>query len=229
MKQTGPYARRPILGLVLGAALSGKQALAQEPAAKSVGVRYEISIGTHTWPGLEDIRPITGGSFDTAGFNLGGAVHWPVGRWSGGELLLGMDLAIHNNESDIRLFSEDLSVRDLYIGPSIKWVHGDLHRYSLDFGLNYHDIDIAELAGTYPYFSETVIWDDGGIGAYLGASLDFNAGTPGRRHGLSLAVKVHFVSFDVSGDEPLLVQRFGTERQTVSAPIYALQLGYRWR
>lgn len=229
MQQTGPYGPRASLGLVLGALLAVAQALAEDPAAEPTRVRYELSVGTHTWPGLKDVRALSGATFEAAGFNLGGAVHWPIDHWAGGELLLGLDLAIHNNESNIRLFSENLSLRDLYIGPSVKWMRGDRHRYSVDLGLTYHEIDLAELAGSYPNFSEIVVWNDRGVGAYLGGSFDVNAGQPGRRHGLLLAFRVHFVRFDLVGEDPLLIARFGAAAQKISGPIYSLQLGYRWR
>ncbi len=216
---------------ILGGLTGGVPVAAEESEAdlQNTRVRYEISIGTGIWPGAGDLMGTNGGSFDAVGVHLGGAVHWPVGSFANGELLLGADLAMQSNESDIRLFVEDLSLRDLYVGPSLKWVAGRRHRYSVDLGVTYHEADIAELVGSYPNYQEIVIWEERALGAYLGATLNFKAGVLGKRSGVLVAFKAHFVDFEVDAGNLLLAQTLGPGARNLSGPIYSLGIGYRWR
>jgi len=217
------------LGII--ALTGGAPVVAEESEAdlRNKRVRYEISIGTEIWPGASDLTGTNGGSFDAVGIHLGGAVHWPVGSFASGELLLGADLAMQSNESDIRLFVEDLSLRDLYVGPSLKWVAGRRHRYSVDVGVTYHEADIAELVGSYPNYQEIEVWEERALGTYLGATLNINAGLPDKQSGVLVAIKVHFVDFDVDAGNLQLAQTLGPGTRPLSGPIYSLAIGYRWR
>ena len=193
-------------------------------------VRYELAIGTHSWPGVGDLQPAAGGTFDELGFSLGGAIHWPVRRFERSELLLGVELSLMSNSSNIPSFLGDVLVRDAYFGPSLKWVFGQKHRYSLDAGITFHEIDIADVTSDFHNYAETEIWGERAVGGYVGSSLDIGAGIPDKRHGMTAAFRVHFVDFGVVADEnPQFLQTLGLDAGVLSGPVYVFQIGYRWR
>ncbi len=193
-------------------------------------VRYELAIGTQSWPGLGDLQPAAGGTFDELGFSLGGSIHWPVRRFERSELLLGVDLSLMSNSSNIPSFLGDVLVRDAYLGPSLKWVFGQRHRYSLDAGITFHEIDIAHVTSDFYNYAETEIWGESAVGGYVGSTVDIGAGIPGKRRGMTLAFRVHFVDFGVVADEnPQFLQTLGPNAGVLSGPVYVLQIGYRWR
>ncbi len=192
--------------------------------------RYEIAIGVHSWPGIASIDPVGEGSFDETGFNISLAAHWPLWRFDNSELLIGGDLGLFTNESSIPFITEDIVARAGYLGPSVKWMFGSNHRYSLDAGAGYYLLDIAEVAGEYPAFFETQLWEDAAIGAYVGGTLDFRGGRPGRNRGVMLSVKVHLVEFRQVRDEtPFFPATLGQDAGDIAGPVYMLQVGYRWR
>jgi hypothetical protein len=191
--------------------------------------RYELAIGAHLWPGLTDLAAAGGGDFDEVGFNVNLAAHWPVRRFADSELLAGLDLGVMTNDSDIRFISESVSARNAYLVPSVKWMFGDGHRYSLDAGLGYYMQDIAEVLLEYPLYGETVLWEEAGPGGYIGGTLDFRGGNPARSHGLMVSLKVHFVDFGTVRDEARLPPTLGQGAGDLTGPIYMAQVGYRWR
>ena len=192
--------------------------------------RLEISIGPHSWPALADLDVASEGSFDEIGFNLNLGIHMPVRRYGRSELLAGIDLGLLSNESDIRFRSDTLVARNGYITPSVKWVFGRGHRYSLDAGLGYYLQDVAEVAGEYPAYWETQLWEDGAVGGYLGGTIDFANGDPTNNNGIMLSCKIHFVEFgSVQDEEGIFPETLGRDAGNLSGPIYTLQLGYRWR
>ena len=191
--------------------------------------RYEIAIGGHIWPGLTDLVAAGGGEFDEAGFNVNLAAHWPVRRLSGSELLAGVDLGIMTNDSNIRFISEPLSARNAYLVPSLKWMFGHGHRYSLDAGLGYYIQDVAEVLVEYPLYAETVLWEEAAPGGYIGGTLDFRGGDPAKSRGLMVSLKVHFVDFGTVRDEGRLPPTLGQNAGDLAGPIYMAQVGYRWR
>ena len=191
--------------------------------------RYEIAIGAHSWPGLADLAAAGGGEFDPAGVNVNLAGHWPVRRFADSELLAGLDLGIMTNDSSIRFITESLSARNAYLVPSLKWMFGRRHRYSLDAGLGYYIQDIAEVLVEYPLYAETVLWEEAGPGGYIGGTLDFRGGDPARSRGLMLSLKIHFVDFGTVRDEGRLPPTLGQDAGDLAGPIYMAQVGYRWR
>jgi hypothetical protein len=192
--------------------------------------RYEIAIGGHSWPGLADIRPVRDGSFDEAGFNISLSGHWPVKRFARSELLVGGDLGFFSNESSIPFITEDVTARTGYLGPSLKWMFGSNHRYSLDAGLGYYLLDIAEVAGEYPGIFETQLWEDEAIGGYVGGTIDFGGGRPGKSRGFMLSMKVHIVEFEQVRDEtPFFPATLGQDAGDIAGPVYMFQVGYRTR
>ena len=191
--------------------------------------RYEIAIGAHSWPGLADLDAARYGEFDAAGFNISFAAHWPVKRMSDSELLAGIDLGLLANDSDIRFISESITARNGYLAPSVKWMFGRKHRYSLDAGIGYYLQDITEVIAEYPLYGETQLWEEGAAGGYLGGTIDFGGGEPSRSRGVMMSLKIHFVDFGTVRDEGRLPPTLGQDAGRLTGPIYVYQLGYRWR
>jgi len=191
--------------------------------------RYEFAVGVHSWPGLADIDAARDGEFDEVGFNINLAGHWPVMRFDDAELLVGVDLGVFVNDSDVRFISESVTARNGYVTPSVKWMFGRRHRYSLDAGLGYYLQDIAEVVTNYPLYGETTLWEDGAVGGYLGGTVDFGGGRPAKTSGLMMSLKVHFVDFGIVHDEGPLPPTLGQEAGRLSGPVYMYQVGYRWR
>jgi hypothetical protein len=191
--------------------------------------RYEIAIGAHSWPALADLDVAQSGEFDQAGFNISLAAHWPVKRFSDSELLAGVDLGLFNNDSNIRFISDSLTARNGYITPSVKWMFGNRHRYSLDAGIGYYLQDITEIAGEYPIIWETQLWEESAVGAYIGGTIDFRGGDPARSRGMMMSLKIHFVDFGTVRDDDFLPPTLGQDAGRLTGPVYMYQVGYRWR
>jgi hypothetical protein len=192
--------------------------------------RWEIGIGAQSWPGLADLDVAREGSFDEVGFNLSFAGHMPVRRLGRGQLYAGVDLGLMSNESDIRFSSDTLMARNGYIIPSVKWMLGHRHRYSLDAGIGYYLQDVAELAGGYGGYWETQLWEDGAVGGYIGGTFDFGSPEPGKTHGVTVNLKIHFVEFGRVNDEGFIYpETLGQDAGNLSGPVYAFQIGYQWQ
>ena len=191
--------------------------------------RYEIAIGANNWPGLAELDAAREGEFDTTGFNISLAAHWPVKRFADSELMAGLDLGLFTNDSDIRFISESITARNIYLAPSVKWMFGRRHRYSLDAGLGYYMQDIAEVISGYPLYGETVLWEAAAAGGYLGGTIDFGGGNPSKSSGAMMSLKVHLVDFGSVRDEGSLPPTLGPDAGRLTGPIYMYQVGYRWR
>ena len=191
--------------------------------------RYEIAIGAHSWPALANLEPAGDGQFDEVGCNINLAAHWPVRRFDESELLAGIDLGLFSNESNIRFLSDSLVARNGYLAPSVKWMFGNRHRYSLDAGIGYYLQDITEIAGNYPMYWETQLWEESAVGGYVGGTIDFRGGEPARSRGVMMSLKVHFVDFGTVRDEDFLPRTLGQDAGRLGGPVYVYQLGYRWR
>lgn len=224
-------ARLWIAGLIAALLIPEAASLAQDDVewvTTSRG-RYEIAIGGNSWPGLADLDPARDGEFDELGFSLNLAAHWPVKRFAESELLVGLDLGVLTNDSNVRFISESLVARNGYLLPSMKWMFGQRHRYSLDAGAGYYLQDIAEVITDYPLYVETRLWEQAAVGAYLGGTIDFRGGEASRSHGLTMSLKVHFVDFGTVRDEPRLPPTLGPDAGRLKGPVYVFQVGYRWR
>lgn len=191
--------------------------------------RYEVAIGAHSWPALADLEPAREGRFDEGGFNISFAAHWPLRRFAASELLAGVDIGLFANESDIRFISESIIARNGYLVPSVKWMFGNRHRYSVDAGIGYYLQDIAEVAGEYPMNWETRLWEAGAPGAYVGATVDFRGGLPSKTHGMMMSLKIHIADFGTVRDEGRLPPTLGRDAGRLDGPVYMYQVGYRWR
>lgn len=222
--------RRLHATLVLGTCLlSFGAAPTAEEAIEGGGVRYEASVGFHGWADLDDLEPVSPGDFHQSGYSLSGAAHWPLPRRGDSELRLGVDFGLFMNESDIVFISEQLISRGLYLTPSLKWKPGKNKRVSLDAGLGYYLVDIAEVVSDYGWFVETELWSASSFGGYVGGTWNFGQVTGVKRNGIILSLKIHFFDLGTVKDEdPSLPVRLGPDAGTLSGPVYQLQVGYRW-
>ena len=192
--------------------------------------RYEIAIGAHSWPGITELQPARGGDFDDVGFNVSMAGHWPLHRFDHSELLVGVDLGLFLNDSNVRFVTEEIYSRAGYLTPSAKWMFGQNHRYSIDAGAGYYLVDMVELAGDYPLTVETELWEEGAIGGYIGVTVDIGGGDAARNRGVMFSFKTHFADFGTVRDEnPGLPRTLGDDAGDLSGRIYVFQVGYRWR
>lgn len=180
--------------------------------------RWDVAIELPSWPALQDLRPAGGGSFDSVGFGIGGAWHTPVRSYANSELLLGTEISIAATGSNIAGFYEDLLARQFLLGLSAKWLLGAARNFSLDGGIGYYEVDIAEVDTSWWGTMEYEYWSASAGGAFLGVTWDVGAGRPGNDSGLSLGVRAHFVDFgSVEGQGRL------------DGPMYTLRIAYSGR
>jgi len=190
-------------------------------------------LGFQNWDELSRLTPAGGGSFDSGGFNLGGAFHWRMRERERNDLLVGLDFALFSNESGIRHIREDLLSRGLYVTPSVKLIFDDGAgpRYALDLGVGYYLVDIAEVESYYGGYSEDELWEDSAFGGYIGASVDFPTEASNRRRGFSISAKIHFFDLGVVSDEGFFLVSPGTlgpNAGSLSGPVIMFQFGYHW-
>ena len=205
--------------LVVGAVASQHD----EPVAGRADSRYEIWLAMPTWPGLSDLEPTVGGSFKQVGYGIGGSVHWALPRTR--NLMLGIEGAVMATDSDIPVFLDELLARDGYLAVSAKWLLGESRKASLDAGLGYHLLDIAQLDTDYYYGAEFQTWEEGAVGPFVGFTWD----SGGEVGGLTLGLRAHFVDFGAVQDEDVLGSVvFGRDAGDLTGPMYVVQLGYRW-
>ena len=226
---TRSIAARICVPLVL--VLLAMTAAAQAPPDSPVPVssRWDISLELPMWPSLQDLQPAAGGAFDPVGAGIGAAWHFPVRRFADSELLFGIDGFIAATESNIRGSYEDLLARHLYLGGSLKWFFGEARNLSLDAGLGYHEIDMAQVRYSYWGTYEAEHWSSSRAGGYLGMTWDAGAGRPDRRSGLSLGWRVHFVDFGRVSDEDAFFRALGSDAGRLEGPLYVLRIAYSGR
>ena len=204
-------------------------ALADEQEPVPMSSRFEAFLGISMFPALDDIRSLDGGEFDAAGLGLGGAWHFPVARRENSDILIGVDGFIAATGSNIEGFVGDVYARHLYLGLSTKWLLGERRNVSLDAGVGYHEIDMAELSD-YALGIEREVWSTSTGGAYVGATWDVGAGRPDKRGGLSLGIRAHIVDFgNVHDDSTSWPNMFGMDAGDLNGPLYMLQVGYSSR
>ena len=206
-------------------------AVAQEPKSEEIanGSRWEVWLALSSWSGLADLEPAAGGSFDSAGYGIGAAAHWPVKTFDGSELLLGMEGAIMAHDSNVPVYLDDFLARDAYVGVSAKWLLGEARNVSLDAGLAYHLLDMAQLDTNY-YGAEFQNWEESAAGLFVGGTWDVGAGTSGKSSGISVGLRVHFVEFGTVRDQERFIRPvLGDNAGDISGPLVAVQFGYRSR
>ena len=185
------------------------------------GGRAEIWLNVTSWPALREIEPAAGGLFDATGFGLGGGVWIVLRQFERSELLWGIDGFIAANESNIEGIFDELLARQLYLGGSLKWALGEERSYSLDAGLGYHLVDMAEV-GDYGSGIEREVWETSRTSAYLGATWDLPPASLGSRGRWMLGIKAYFADFGtVNGPGPV-----GPDAGRLDGPLYTLQVGY---
>lgn len=200
------------------ATLAALPTYAQEAPPGFPAARWDLAIELPSWPALQDLRPAGGGSFDSVGFGIGGAWHVPVKTYNNSELLLGTEISIAATGSDIAGFYDDLLARQFLLGLSAKWLLGSARNFSLDGGIGYYEVDIAEVDTSFWGAMEYEYWSESAAGAFAGATWDVGAGRLGHSGGLSLGLRAHFVDFGtVDGQDRL------------DGPIYSLRIAYSGR
>ena len=231
MKATPGIKRTLILLATASLAMVSVAAAEQELRTEAdAGIRSEAWLALPSWPSLNDLQPAAGGSFKQIGYGLGAAAHWPFRRFENGELLLGVEGAIMATDSDVPVLLDDLLARHGYVAVSAKWMMGRARNVSLDAGLGFHLIDIAQLETDYNRAGEFESWEESALGFLIGATWDVGAGTRDNNSGLSLGLRVHFVDFGAVRDEDVFIAPvLGADAGDLAGPLYALQIGYRWR
>ncbi len=203
-------------------------AVADVDAEQGRGTRSEIWLALPTWPALVDLQPVVGGSFKSVGYGLGGAVHWPWKPVGGGYLMLGIEGAIMATDSDIPVILDELLARDLYIAASVKWRLGRARNVSLDAGLAYHLLDIAQLETDYNAAGEFESWEESAFGPFVGMTWDAG-GSDESKGGMTLGLRVHFLDFGTVRDEHVLASVvLGRDAGKLDGPLVMLHVAYRW-
>lgn len=231
MKATRVLTRTLTLIATASLAVFSTASVGQElPTEASAGIRYEAWLALPSWPSLNDLQPEAGGSFKQIGYGIGAAAHWPFRRLDNSELLLGVEGAIMATDSDVPVLLDDLLARHGYLAVSAKWMLGSARNVSLDAGLAYHLVDIAQLETDYNRAGEFESWEESAPGLLVGATWNVGARTPDQNSGLSLGLRVHFVDFGTVRDEEVFFMPvLGADAGDLSGPLYVLQIGYRWR
>lgn len=226
---------RPLVFLIVSTVLPCVAAQGQfsEPGGAR-RARMEAFLGYQHWDALSQLQPAAGGGFDSGGFNLGGAFHWRMHERNTTDLLIGLDVALFTNESNVHHIREELTSRGMYITPSMKWMFADGTgpRYSLDIGLGYYLVDIAEVE-LYDFggYAEDELWEDSAFGGFIGAGIDFPTATSDRRGGFSMSAKIHFFDLGSVNDEgfrSIVSGTLGSGTGDLSGPVVMLQFGYHW-
>ena len=197
--------------------------------------RFAVAAGFDAWNDVNELRPRAGGEFDSGGFVLDFAAHWRMKQWDTSSLLFGVDVGVFSHDSNVFHVRENLTARGFYLTPSVKWQPGwrGGSRYSLDAGLGYYLVDIAEvdLSGYYGYYccySEEQLWEASTLGGYIGATVDFGRAARREGGGFTMGAKIHWADLGTVRDE----QRFaptgtlGPNAGQLSGPILAMQFGY---
>ena len=188
------------------------------------GGRAELWLVVTNWPSLDQLDPEAGGRFDSVGFGLGGALYLTVREFATSDLLVGIDGFIAANDSNVRGVFDDLLARQLYLGAAAKWAFGDEHGFSLDAGIGYYLVDMAEVGDAWSGY-EREVWETDRLGAYVGTTWDMPAYSLGGTGRWMLGVKAHFADFGtVNGLWPI-----GPDAGKLDGPLYTLQIGYGMR
>ena len=218
--------------LIFASAVLSNTAMAQddvdEPRVEDM--RAELWLAATSWSKLGDLEPVAGGTFDSVGYEIGGSVHWPWKSMPNASLLVGVEGAVMATESNVPVVYDDLVARDAYLAASIKWLFGKARNLSLDTGLAYHLLDIAQIEMYYNSYSELQSWEESAFGPFFGLTWDVGATGPERDSGLTLGLRAHFVDFGTVRDEEVFFSPvLGADAGELKGPIYAFRIGYGWR
>lgn len=206
-------------------------ALGHEEDQPTGAARWDVSLDMPVWPALVDLQPAAGGSFDDLGVGLGASLHWPVRRFPGSDLLLGFDINIAATDSNVRGSYATLLARQFYVGTSLKWLLGTKRNKSLDAGIGYHEVDMAQVDSEWYGTWEYEHWSSSKPGAFIGATWDIGAGRPHKTSGLFVGFRAYFADFGRVYDEDFAPSRpaLGANAGTLNGPLYYLRIGYSVR
>lgn len=209
----------------------GGNAHAQPQPTAPAGARWDVSLEMPMWPALQDLQPIASGGFDSIGFGIGGSWHVPVSRHANSDMLVGIDGWIAATDSDIEGQLGSMLARHLYLGISAKWLFGDSRNVSLDAGIGYHELDIAQVDAEWYGTLEREHWTRSRGGAFVGATWDVGAGRPDHTSGLSLGFRVHYVDFGSVFDRGSLFMPslLGADAGRLDGPLYMVRIAYSGR
>jgi len=197
--------------------------------------RFAAAAGFDIWNDINELHPRAGGRFDSGGFVLDFAAHWRMKQWDTSNLLFGLDVGVFSHDSNVYHIREDLTARGFYLTPSVKWQLGwrGGPRYSLDAGLGYYIVDIAEvdLSGYYGYYccySEEQLWEDSTLGGYIGTTVDFGRAARREGGGFTMGAKIHWADLGTVRDEHRFppTGTLGPNAGQLSGPIVSMQFGY---
>jgi hypothetical protein len=215
----------------LAISLLSTPAMGHEETQPSLGARWDVSLDLPVWPALVDLQPVAGGSFDDLGFGIGASLHWPVSRFADSDLLLGFDINIAATDSNVRGSYATLLARQLYLGTSLKWLFGTKRNKSIDAGIGYQEIDMAQVDSEWYGTWEYEHWSSSKPSAFIGATWDIGAGRPHKKRGLFVGIRAYFADFGRVYDEDFAPSRpaLGTDAGTLNGPLYVLRIGYSAR
>lgn len=227
---TNLYVRTTLVAILTMGLLSGA-AYGQEGPPAVVGARWDVSLDLPIWPSLADLQPVAGGSFNATGFGIGASYHFPVSDYAHSTLLLGFDGLIGATDSNVRGVYDDFLTRQIYLGASLKWLLGEARNLSLDAGLGYHEVDVAQVNSSWWGNFEYEHWSASKASGFLGATWDIGAGRPDKNNGLFVGLRIHFADFGSVSDESLgfLQPTLGPDAGRLDGPLYLLRLGFSGR
>ena len=206
--------------VLCGAAFSGQA----EPLGEHLWTG-NISIGYQQWTALADLDTEKFGTFEEGGFNLSASGHGRWKYWNRSTILLGADLGLMINDSNIRAPGDSgtLSADILFITPSIRWTFGKPHslRINLESGLGLYWASIREFISTdYGALEGTRHFDEIAPGGYVGTSFDIPLGKMRRWH-MNFGGRVHYADFGT-------VNVIGRNSGELDGPIISVQLGFSY-
>ena len=196
-----------------------------EPRRPEIAALLNVSIGLQQWSALGDLDAQPFGTYDTDGMNLSGSAHVPWRRLGRGELLAGMDLGLMVHESDITA-PGDIGTIDTdvwYFVPSLRWSlrTSKRVRWNVEAGAGAYRAEMSEwIESGWDIIEGTRHWKAWAPGGFVGASVDLDAGRPGR-WSVNSGVRMHYADF---GN----VDAFGTNVGALDGPIFAWQLGFTY-
>lgn len=219
-----------MLALVLSVVLSNAVSADDFANERTSGTRIEIWLALTNWQALGDLDPVAGGSFKSVGFGIGASAHWPLRSVSSADLMLGVEGAVAATDSDIPVYLDDLLARDAYLATSLKWTPRNLSALSMDVGVAYHLLDIAQLRTSYQSSLEFESWEETALGPFIGMTWEPGSADETSDAGLAIGLRAHFLDFGKVHDEQVLASVvLGREAGELDGPLVMLQIGYRWR
>ena len=111
----------------------------------------------------------------------------------------------------------------------MKWLFGESRNVSIDAGIGYHELDMAQVDTSWWGTIEYESFSKSTAGGFIGATWDIGAGRPEKDSGLSLGFRVHLADFGRVADEAGTATVLGLDAGTLDGPMYVLRIGYSVR